>query len=345
MSPVGRNYNYFAKGKQAGNVVRRPLGMPVIPFNPMPVEPEPQGDGRKWVRNHCNSLDEFCNVPFKRDVNKSLFHRTLKTLSGKWYDQSGCKVGHRYIGLGSTRERHDWVGADTPQEAADRVTKGWPEGARRVFEKLQDLEVPAPTSVRRRMVRADQGDELDIHSVYRGDLDHAWTSRKRKHTRTKLTVRIVAQTNLLADMSANELFWRGAAVVKLSDALTEAGYNVEIIGALASRKVDRNENIDFLCTFPLKEASMPLDTEQLAGVICNAGFHRLFGFRAYGALADWNYKTGLDGTGCASDIEGRVIKKGALDADGVKTFVTPYEVTEKALAQAWISKCLQELEA
>lgn len=279
-------------------------------------------------RTDFNSLSEFCNVTFKHPVNLSIVHKALQRKDGTWVSQ--------------TSNPRSWLGADTTQEAADRVLHGWLDGARKVFVNLADMEVPEPVSVKRKLTRADQGDELDIHSIYRGDLEHAWTSRRRKHTRAKLTVRIVAQTNLLAAMYHEELFWRGAAVVKLSDMLTAAGYNVEIIGALASDKVD-GKKFDFLCTFPLKAASQPLDCEQLAGVLCNAGFHRLYGFRAYCALAGHVVKAAFDGSGCTSETEGRIIREAAFDSDGTKTFSTPYQIGNKEAAQDWVKSCLDQL--
>jgi hypothetical protein len=275
------------------------------------------------VRVDFNSVDEFCNVPFKLAANESKCRREFQALSGRWLERS--------------RYAQEWLGAPTYEEAAERVTKGWKEGAEEVLRRLADIDIELPLSVRRKLSRADQGDELDIHSVYAGNLDRAWTRRVRKHTRTPLTVRIVVQTNLLAGMKPEELFWRGAAAVKLSDLLTTAGYNVEIVGALASEKVCGREGVDFLATMMLKESKAPLDIEQLAGVICNAGFHRLFGFRGYMAIADWVVSSEPGASMSARD--GRVIKEGGLDADGVMTFTTPYAVKTKEAAQKFIEEC------
>jgi hypothetical protein len=245
---------------------------------------------------------------------------------------------------GDWAERKDsesWLNAPSAKEAAARVTHGWPEGARRVLSSLADLDVPVPVSVRRRIARADQGDELDIHAVNRGDLATAWTMRRRRHARGSFTVRLVAQANLLGKTTPDELFWRGAAIVKLADALTAAGYSVEIVGAISSNRV-KGVDGDFLVTFPLKEAAAPLDVEALAGVLCNAGFHRLYGFRLYFALATRHH--GEPGS-ASSDTSGRVLRQAALDADGVKTFTVPYAIGSKALAEAWIAASVATLDA
>ena len=282
------------------------------------------------IRADCDSVAAFCALAF-----------TPASIAVGNDDRCAELLGCPGSWLNRNRNVQDWLGATTTGEAAERVTRGWPEGAAKVLANLRDLDVPIPMSVRRRLTRTDQGDELDIHAVNRGDLDHAWTARRRRRAHGRLTVRLIVQTNLLAEMSAAELFWRGAAAVKASDLLTAAGYAVEIVGALASEEVGGVEG-DFIVTFSLKSAAAPLDVEALAGVICNAGFHRLFGFRAYFALAPKPHlKTGR----AISDTTGRIIRAAALDVDGTRTFTVPYGVTSQAAAQRWITETIASLDA
>jgi len=277
------------------------------------------------IRAHFDSLDAFCTAPCVNPENEQVIRDKIRNERGEWKVLAG---------------KH-WLGTETTQEAADRVTKGWPEGAARIFECMSNMEVTAPVSVKRKIARGAQGDELDIHCVYRGDLEHAWTSRRRKHTRSQRTVRIVAQTNLLSNVSAEEMFWRGAAIVKLSDALTEAGYGVEIIAALASKRI-QGHNVEFLATFPMKHAHDPLDCEMLAGVLAHAGFHRIYGFRMYAALFPVKAHAAAGGNASTS-TDGRVIRNGNLDADGVFTLVAPYHITTQERAQKWVNSVINQL--
>lgn len=272
-----------------------------------------------------DSVHEFCTQPFKLPENQSACARGLGGTGGYWANNSDS----------------DWYGGTrSGNEAAARVTKGWPEGADRVMTNLESLEAPVPMKVQRRIVRGPAGDELDIHAVYRGDLEHAWTSRKRQNARGPFMVRIIAQTNLLSEFSGEQLFWRGAAAVKAIDMLSEAGYTVEAIGVLASDFVSGNDN-DFVQTFPLKEAGSPLDVAQLAGVVCNAGFHRLFGFRAYFAAVDRHH----NGPGNArSEATGKLIDSLNLGADGIPTFRIPYQISSKEQAEGWLRNLVTELE-
>lgn len=279
-----------------------------------------------------NSIEEFCHVPFMRTDNAERCADALIDTHDTLQETRHNTTVSRSM---------EWYGAPTPEEAAQRVLTGWPEGASKLQEALAQIDVPTPVSLRRKLHRSDQGDELDIHSVNRGDLDHAWTSRKRKHTRSRMTVRIVAQTNLLAEVSAEELFWRGAAAVKLADMLTNAGYSVEIIGALASHTIVGMDG-DLLATFPLKTAEQPLDIEALAGVLCNAGFHRIWGFRYYYAVARGRHSS----PGAArSDRNGNVMKRNDFAADGTQTFIIPYTTMSRDAAQHWLEDAVKALDA
>lgn len=288
------------------------------------------------IRAHFDSIADLATAPFTLPSNERRFNKTL-FLDGRWYDESR----HAARSTRRTRSVEDWYGAPTEHEAAARVTRGWPEGAARVLKALAELDVPAPVSVRRRLARADQGDEVDIHAVNRGNLETAWTTRRRRHARGSTTVRLIVQLNLLESMQFEQLFWRGAAVVRLADALTAAGYSVEVVGAIASYNVGGIDDGTFLATVMLKEASTPLDIESLAGTVCNAGFHRLFGFRLYFALAPDRHPN----PGAArSDVNGDIIAE-AKPADGVATFVTPYALTSPEKASAWAAGCVAALDA
>lgn len=285
------------------------------------------------IRRRFESVNEFCTFSTADAPRRENLDKLRKV-----HQNENGTFNEDYMPYTPTR----WLGASSACEAANRVTHGWPEGAQRVKEQMESLEITAPMSVRRRRTRTDQGDELDVHRVYRGDLDHAWTARKRREVRSPVLVRLVAQVNLLADMEAEALFWRGAAIVKLADLLVDAGYNVEIVGAVATSKIARTPT-DYCVTFPLKESTQPLDIEQLAGVVCNAGFHRLFGFRAYLGLAPMKMASPGD---AHSDFTGTILERefgNSEKTEGYPTFITPYRLPTKEAAEQWVRRCIEKL--
>lgn len=286
------------------------------------------GDTSHLEPHRFDSIAALVDMSFTNHLNQRRCEQSLGS-PGNWKD-----------GTSYEERPQRWLGAMSAQEAALRVTQGWPGGADRVLQSMENLVVPPPIDIKRRLIRADQGDELDIHTVYRGDLQHAWTSRRRRPTRSSTIVRIIAQCNLLAMTTFDQMFWRGAAVLKLTDALSSAGYNVEVIGAIASTGVGGYRG-DFLATFPLKEARSPLDVSQLAGVMCNAGFHRLYGFRLYFQIAPEQH--GHPGN-AASDRSGRIIRRADFGADGKPTLAVPYGIGSKASAEQWITECVEKLQ-
>jgi hypothetical protein len=215
--------------------------------------------------------------------------------------------------------------------------------------------VPAPVSLRRKVQRADQGDELDIHSVYRGDLSHAWTRRRRTQTRSRMSVRLVALLGGAHTVKAEELFWRGAAVAKLAELLEESSYRVEIIAAtwaIVDAFSTPADTCEVGMAFVVKGAGDPLEVDQLAGVVCNAGFFRTHEFRStYAAPTRALRKTQVGRDGKQIRLLGRTVdrsdlatKEMQLDADGTKTITVPTSVSSLFAAREWIKEVLEGME-
>jgi hypothetical protein len=249
----------------------------------------------------------------------------------------------------------------------DRAFKGWPEGAERVRSMMDEVDAPPPVSLRRKTQRADQGDELDIHEVYRGGLDRAWTRRRRQRSRARMSVRLVAQIGGHRHTTHEEMFWRGAAVLKLAELLEESSYRVEMVGV--NQHLIDGHDVSSYCSFVVKDAGAPLDVEQVAGVLCNAGFFRTYGFRDAYAICEHKLadtvveqktevvrvlgRTVLRPTGKTQRktllarsyvMHRNVVKGGDLDADGTKTFSVPTSIGSKDAAVEWVNKCLAALE-
>lgn len=313
-----------------------------------------------------SSVRDFCEQPFANERNATLSEAVHGDGRGGFAD--------REIDEEVKMSNEEWYGGTrNANEAAARAFKGWPEGAERVRKMMDDVEAPPPVSLRRKTQRADQGDEIDIHEVYRGGLDRAWSRRRRQTTRSRMSVRIVARLGANKYAQWEKMFWRGAAAAKLAELLEESSYRVEIIGASAvavNCHADENSGSTMahwpstLSTFVIKEAGSPIDLEQLAGVLCNAGFFRTHSFRAAFACCGetignphryeveevvWRrvvktgkYKTtqilymGLSASECVEAAE--------LKSDGTLTFVVPSGISSAQQAQEWVVKCIAALE-
>lgn len=339
-------------------------------------------DGVRRYTRSFSSVQDFCEQPFANKQNEELFN--AEENGGKFRDWNTEDLRDDESMRNEQRTNEFWYGARSPAEAMRRAYKGWPEGAERVRKMMDNIDAPAPLSLRRKVQRADQGDELDVHSVYRGDLDHAWTRRRRQNTRSRMSVRLVAQCGGSRHMDAEEMFWRGAAVVKLAELLEESSYRVELVGTewhevetgwLASDE-DKKRGATVINSFIVKDAGAPRDVEQVAGVLCNAGFFRTYGFRSAYAAAEhvWrgtyiepqfkyvkrlgrtakepiiNPKTGRQKAKRATLLArttqgyGNIVEELGLADDGTLTFVVPTGIARRERAEAWVRACLAKLE-
>jgi hypothetical protein len=167
--------------------------------------------------------------------------------------------------LNTQADRPEWYGmnpADTLspcRKAQQMATDGWPEGVE-MFQSLRESlpDLPAPVSAKRRRIRAEFGDALDMPRVWRGDLEHAWERCSRQSSRATAPITIAMHFGCPSSTSGETLQWRAVAAVVLADALQAAGYSVQI---LAYWKEEYSENSSYTCDWRMtvKAFTAPLD--------------------------------------------------------------------------------------
>lgn len=181
-------------------------------------------------------------------------------------------VGHRAGWYGLEPEFKG--GKMTMQGVCDLLGKGWERGLLRMQEsmdKLRNVEV-RPLSIKRRNTWQDQGDTLDIHRVYSGQLDRAWQKCKRRPLAGTRNITLVCDTIESGGNDAETMFWRGAAVVTLADKLTAAGYNVEVVSAWTGRMSSL-----VICHVTVKQSWQPLDIPTLTAAVACPAYFRCIG--------------------------------------------------------------------
>jgi hypothetical protein len=179
-------------------------------------------------------------------------------------------------------QQRNWYGADCKNGRAVLATMrtGWKEGRDRLNElrsKIGTIEI-TPVDIRRRPIRSDMGDELDIHSVYAGRLDIAWRTAKRQVTVAPPRVDILANMICSGGEHSDVLFWRGAAAAVLTDILENAGYMVRMVVGFGGRAypVKGASEPEVSCRIVVKDHGMPLDISSTSAVIL-PGFFRALG--------------------------------------------------------------------
>lgn len=239
----------------------------------------------------------------------------------------------------SDRGGQQWLGAPTIVELNRRLREGWPEGSERLLTlATRDIN---PVSIRRRRERADQGAELDIHAVYRGDLSRAWTRCRKRQGSGVRSVTIVVNIGANAGVKADQMFWRGAAALKLASALTESGYSVAIIGAESAQNMDVVGKHDLVQCVEIKAEDQPLDLDRLAALTAMPGYFRTGLFAGICWAAD---RHGLQAAGGLGQDAPKLIH------DAVKLLPVPQhafiqgEINSQKAAEEWIDSVLGQIE-
>ena len=276
---------------------------------------------RKIFRRHYDSASDMAAV-LPSDINRDTYDR---------YERS---VSHKGA---------DWFGVASVEEVIRLVRAGWPEGAKRVTE-IACKPAAQPQSLRRRRVRADFGNELDIHSVYAGQLATAWGAMRRQLRQAVREVALVAPIGVKCSVSPEQLFWRGAALLRAADLLHEAGYAVAIIGAYVSHDIDEQLKWDMIHTVQIKTVDQPLNPSVLAATVCLAGFVRVCGFRALSS--DESIKTtSAMGHYNEAKLNELVEHYIATELTGRHVITTPPQLYDQEAATRWVEQAIDTIEA
>lgn len=168
----------------------------------------------------------------------------------------------------------EWYGVKDAATVGQVLDNGWDDGVQRLNDALGSFEAPAVKSIRRRRIRGDEGDELNIHDVYAGDLDLAWRRMGKREKTGPRHITLVANIGDNCGTQADELFWRGAATLKLADALSAAGYAVRIVGVASMNRIDEAATVGGWFQVTIKDFNQPLSLNSVASSLCLAGYFR-----------------------------------------------------------------------
>lgn len=191
-------------------------------------------------------------------------------------------------------EPDTWFGPDVASwaDAVGLLERGWESGARKTTELAIELsgKVRAHEGFRRRLRRADEGDELNADAALRGDWDTAWLSmHKRRVNGASNIVTLGCAFGANAIYDAESIFWCGAQMLVIADLLENAGYQTEIVGLLNIRhgkhmqgkpNDHKSHECHYLHAVYVKRAGEPLRPDLLASLFANAGLFRTFTFDA-----------------------------------------------------------------
>lgn len=123
------------------------------------------------------------------------------------------------------------------------------------------------TKRRRKRIRGDYGNELDIHEVNQGRVDRAWTRTKfvDREVHESKHVTILVNASMSAMVKASSAEWRTAALLQIHDELVRMGKSVEVAVYWSTKGSfrDSGTNINFFY-IPVKKAGQSLSRKHLA---------------------------------------------------------------------------------
>lgn len=249
----------------------------------------PSDSGGDVYTVHYNSVQETTATAWDHeaihDHNATMRNSYLADFKGELYNGS-----------------KNWFGGYSMDSMREALINP-PACAAEVESLKTEVETDAITSRERRAIvrRQADGDEFDAAAWVRRDLD-GWSRVTRKKVHGRL-VRIAVNVACLCNRNREDLYYRGAAAVALSDILELSGYSVELTAVACSHKVKRNNfGRTYIQSITIKPADSPLDIASAALVCSEIGFWRGVMLPARMASLDGQIR---DHLGCTRQLPNR----------------------------------------
>lgn len=144
-------------------------------------------------------------------------------------------------------------------------------------EEVKDSEQHIKV-VKRKKIRGSFGDELDIHKVYQGQIETAWSRTKRIEVSQKFhLVTLLVDYVGSCNENAMDSLWRAAVVVRLANELERAGKSVQVLVSYQVTSSSPSHNKIVSSSVVIKKFNESLNLERLSA-LCHLGAFRTFGF-------------------------------------------------------------------
>ena len=245
-----------------------------------------------------------------------------------WKDGGGGILGHgrEWFGFPALDKNGDHRLTvaelrDTLQNYTDGVDK-----AAEMADKLRE-KIAQPMSIKRRRIRCDFGDSIDMQAVYAGRLDTAWQRCGKVQQRCRRNLIVGVDQIEYGGGDASRIFWRGAAALALSDVLSAAGYSVELRACFRGGNDCGSQGV----SITVKQPDMPLDILATAGPMTHPAF-----FRACGHQWLMNFCRNRRSGG------GVMVQRWEKLPDG--EIIAPQDVCTEAGALDWVSQQIRVVE-
>ena len=238
----------------------------------------------------------------------------------------------------------DWFGIASTEAVIEAVNKSYAEGAEKIRALHDSVSVKLPRAVwsGRKRVRGDDGDDLNIEAVHRGELDRAWTKsvRRVKHGASAITLYVDIGANYMT--RSDELQWRGLAGVALARIMEAAGYSVEIVAGFHIAKYAVVRGCPpAIISVRVKPRNARADDATLASTVALPGFFRTYGFFGIIAAADYLESVADDNLGSVAPLA----NPGMVKTDSrTMPVIMPANIGNESTAVDWIKETVELLQ-
>lgn len=178
----------------------------------------------------------------------------------------------QYARSSETRGERDWSGTDSLAEAFKLARFGWPEGR----EKMQPMKRRVEELVRQRVNSRQEvlwdvaGSVVDVGRFCGGEPENMMYFEPMPTDGKGRIVKLSVNVTASAGIKAENIFWRGAAIIALVDLLESNGFSVEI-EACDGR---RGGGMKLEYRVPVKVPGYALDEDRLTFVLASPAFLR-----------------------------------------------------------------------
>lgn len=245
------------------------------------------------------------------------------------------------------RKDDSWLGikdevqpGETSHQTTCRLIRdGWRNGVDLMQEVASQIDLPTPRAVRRTQRWMAQGDDVDMQQIWNGNLDRAWRGTQRDYRNGPQRIRLLIDAIDSGGVEAKDMRWRGVAALKLADALTEAGYSVQIESAIHAPD-SSDEKKRFTARIIVKEYTQPVDLLTLAATSALPAFFRSL-IHTWGAVVAKHERT----FGVSYNVPRTLPLEPFKDeGDNAPAFILGKQITSAEKASERIAEIVKEID-
>jgi len=209
----------------------------------------------KQVDVHVNRAMEILDIP-PADINRKLYDGYLRRSDKSWLGPS----------VSATQVIEDSIVGNAELDAILKDKIAALDAA--LGTNTVNGKVSTVSKSKRKRRKGRQGDELDIHQVYNGNLDKAWSesyrvTQDKKHSLVTLILDIGGN----AFENVTDSLWQAAVAYKLVEDFTKAGKSTKIVIAMAGHDpfVGAREKV-LTCSINAKNYNERITSSRLASM-------------------------------------------------------------------------------